>query len=138
MLAKNSECIDINMELLSSSPKYYKGKILTTDEALAILDETIPETIIHNGITYIKTVNGYIDERYKDNKDVKRGLYTLSIPSNFIFKVNLAEFAHVYKERNNNSNANPEVKELAEEIANLLSSATNNYINRDLLLSIEN
>ena len=27
MLAKNSECIDINMELLPSSPKYYEGKI---------------------------------------------------------------------------------------------------------------
>lgn len=118
--------------------EYYKGKILTTNEALSVLAMETPETIIHNGITYVKTVNGYIDERYKDDKDVKRGLYMLSIPSNFIFKVNLAEFAHVYQERNSKGTANPEVKELAEAIVDQLEAATNNYITRELLLSIEN
>lgn len=117
---------------------FYEGKILTTDEALTVLEIKTPDTIVKNGITYVKTVNGYIDERYKDDKDVKRGLYMLSIPSNFIFKVNLAEFAHVYQERNIDGTANAEVKELAEKIADELEKATNYYINRQLLLNIKN
>ena len=117
---------------------YYKGKILTTNEALSVLDMETPETIIHNGITYVKTVNGYIDERYKDDKDVKRGLYMLSIPSNFIFKCNLADFAHVFQERNENGTANPEVKELAEEIIKQLHESTKGFIYRDLLLQVKN
>ena len=35
---------------------------------------------------------------------------------NFIFKINLAQWAHVYKMRNKNGSANPEVKEVAERI----------------------
>ena len=74
------------------------------------------ESIEVNGTTYVYTTNGYVREDLKDNKDALRGLYTLDIPSNFIFKVNLTELAHVIKERDINSNANPEVKELAEAI----------------------
>ena len=118
--------------------EFYQGKILTTDEALAVIEMKAPDTIIKDGVTYVKTVNGYIDERYKDDKDVKRGLYMLSIPSNFIFKVNLAEFAHVFQERNKDGGANPEVKLLAETIVSELQRVTNGYINRELLLQIKN
>ena len=88
---------------------YYKDKIIPTDQALNIIDD----------------------------KDVKRGLYMLSIPSNFIFKINLAEFAHIYKERNKNGTANPEVKELAEKCLEQLSLFIPD-IDSDYLLKIQN
>lgn len=116
---------------------YYKDKIIPTDIALYQLGIEAPSEIEHNGIKYVKTVNGYIREDMKDNKDVKRGLYMLSIPSNFIFKVNLTEWAHVYKERNENGTANPEVKELAENLATLIEEQIPQF-DRKLLLKIMN
>ena len=76
---------------------------------MEILEVKSPNEIEYNGKTYVKTINGYILKEYADNKDVKRGLYMLSIPSNFIFKINLAEFAHVYKARHSRGTANLEV-----------------------------
>lgn len=116
---------------------YYKNKILTTDEALEILEVKSPNEIEYNGKTYVKTINGYILKEYADNKDVKRGLYMLSIPSNFIFKINLAEFAHVYKERNSLGTANPEVKECAEECLSLINNVFD-MMDRQLMLDILN
>lgn len=118
--------------------EYYQNKILTTDEVLDFLNMKMPETIEYKDHTYIKTVNGYILESEKDNKDVKRGLYMLSIPSNFIFRCQLTEFAHIYKERNKNSGANPELKSAIETMADLLEQKSNSYINRNLLLTIPN
>lgn len=116
---------------------YYKDKILTTDEAMDILKISAPNEIEYNGKTYVKTTNGYIDKEYKDNKDVKRGLYMLSIPSDFIFKINLAEFAHLYKERNENGTANPEVKECAEMCAEQVNDFLQN-VDKEYLLKIQN
>ncbi len=116
---------------------YYKDKILTTDEALDILEITAPNEITYNGKKYVKGVNGYVLEEYKDNKDVKRGLYMLSIPSNFIFKVNLTEFAHVYKERWSGGTANPEVKDCAEMCLELVQEQYSQF-NRELMLKIKN
>lgn len=117
---------------------YYKGKIIPTDIALSALGMSVPETLEHEGKTYVKTVNGYILESEKDNNDVKRGLYMLSIPSNFIFKVNVCELAHVYKMRNIDSTANPEVKECAENIMDQLSEFLLGKITRDFLVEVEN
>lgn len=116
---------------------YYRGKIIPTDEAMKILGIQGPEEFEYNGRKYVKSTNGYILENLKDNKDVKRGLYMLSIPSNFVSQINLTEFAHVYKERNANGSANPEVKEWAETVADELISFHEN-INRELLLAIKN
>lgn len=116
---------------------YYKGKIITTDEALACLGLEIPKEIEVGGKKFVKGVNGYILEGYENNKDVKRGLYMLSIPSNFVFRINLTEMAHVYKERNINGTANPEVKELCETIADLIESWQPEFT-RELLLAIKN
>lgn len=121
----------------SEKSTYYENKILTTDEALNILEVKTPETIIFNGEIYVKTVNGYIQEQYADNKDVKRGLYMLSIPSNFIFKVNLTQFSHVYKERYSGGSANPEVKECAEKCLELLHDKHSQF-NQELMLKIKN
>lgn len=118
---------------------FYRGKIISTDEVIEELNlsSLIPDKFIKDGITYVKAVNGYVDEKYKNNKDVLRGLYMLSIPSNFIFKINMTEWAHVYKMRNKFSSANPEVKKLCEDIA---SSIENEYpiFNRKFFNSIEN
>ena len=100
---------------------YYAYKIIPTDVALSSLGLEVPQTIKdENGVKYVKCVNGYVREDLKDNKAVLRGLYMLSIPSNFIFRCNFTDWTHVYKERGKHGGANPEVKELAERIADLL------------------
>ena len=116
---------------------YYKDKIITTDKALEILGIDIPETIQYEGNTYVKSTNGYVKEEYKDNKDVKRGLYMLSIPSNFVSKINLCEWGHVFGERNENGSANPEVKQWAEEVMKQITDM-HSQITRDYVPSIEN
>ena len=90
-----------------------------------------------DGERFVKTVNGYIREDMKDSSDVKRGLYMLSIPSNFIFKVNLTEWAHVYKERNKEGTANPEVKLCCEAIADQIGQFQPRF-DRELFLKIKN
>lgn len=117
---------------------YYQGKIIPTDAALAFLGITTPDEIEYEGKTYVRGVNGYILKGMEKNKDVKRGLYMLSIPSNFIFKMNLTEYAHLFKERNANGTANPEVKECAEKATDALISASKGLITRELLLAIKN
>lgn len=119
--------------------EWYKDKIIPMDVALrdVLIDLKVPEFITKDGIQYVRSNNGYIRKDLKDDKDVKRGLYMECIPSNFIFKVNLTEWAHVYKERNKSGHANPEVKELCERIANLLFIA-NPWFTRDLFMEIKN
>lgn len=118
--------------------EYYQGKIIPTDTALAFLGIETPDEIEYEGQTYVRGVNGYILKGMENNKDVKRGLYMLSIPSNFIFKMNLTEYAHLYKERNDNSGANPEVKLFTEMATNKLEEASMGFINRELLDKIKN
>lgn len=116
---------------------WYRDKIIPTNEALQHLGVELPEKIDVEGETYVKAVNGYIREDLKDNKDVKRGLYMLSIPSNFIFRCNLADFAHVYQQRGQHGGANPEVKQAAEMMVDLIT-ASQPVITREVLLDVEN
>lgn len=116
---------------------YYNGKVIPTDVALTALGIITPDKLEYEGKTYIKTVNGYVLEGMENNKDVLRGLYMLSIPSNFIFKCQLTEWAHVYKERNKDGTANPEVKEFCEAVCDQLEAMVPQF-NRDLLKAIPN
>lgn len=116
---------------------FYTGKIMTTDEACEHLGIELPNQLEFMGRNYIRTVNGYVREEYKDDNDVLRGLYMLSIPSNFTFKVNLTEWAHVYKMRNEDTHANPEVKQLCEMIADELEKWYPQF-NRELWVKIPN
>lgn len=116
---------------------WYGDKIIPTDQALSLLGIEAPETIERDGERFVKTVNGYIKEEWKDSHDVKRGLYMLSIPSNFIFKINLTEWAHVYKERNSKGTANPEVKLCCEGIADQIEQFQPKF-NRELFEMIKN
>ena len=118
--------------------EYYEDKIIPTDVALAHLGIVTPDEIEYDGRTYVKGVNGYIVKGMEHLNDVKRGLYMLSIPSNFIFKINGTEFAHVYKERNAKGTAAPELKTGVESMADQVEEATNGFMNRDLLMAIKN
>ena len=116
---------------------FYKDKVITTNKALNILGIDIPDYFEYEGSRYVKSPNGYVKEEYKDNKDVKRGLYMLSIPSNFISKINLCEWGHVFQQRNKDGGANPEVKEWAEEVMKQINNI-HEQITREYVLSIEN
>lgn len=116
---------------------WYSDKIIPTDTAFEYLGIDTPDTIEKDGVTYVKTINGYIREDLKDSADVKRGLYMLSIPSNFIFKINLTEWGHVFKERNSEGTANPEVKMCCEAIASQIEEIQPKF-NRELFLKIKN
>lgn len=116
---------------------WYSDKIIPTDTAFEYLGIDTPDTMEKDGVTYVKTINGYIREDLKDSADVKRGLYMLSIPSNFIFKINLTEWGHVFKERNNEGTANPEVKMCCEAIASQIEEIQPMF-NRELFLKIKN
>lgn len=116
---------------------YYKDKVLTDGQACKILGFELPNEIEYEGKTYVKSTNGYVLEEYENNKDVKRGLYMLSIPCNFIAKINLCEWGHVFKERCADGGANPEVKEWAEQITEQLTKF-HEQITRNYILSIQN
>lgn len=117
--------------------EWYADKIIPTDLAMNDLGVTLPDSIEKNGLTYVKTINGYIREDLREDMDVKRGLYMLSIPSNFLFKVNMTEWAHVYKERNAHGRANPEVKICCEKIADKIEGCYKQF-NRELFDKIKN
>lgn len=117
---------------------YYADKIIPTDVALAALGIVTPDEIEYEGEAYVKSINGYIKKGMENNRDVKRGLYMLSIPSSFIFKINLTEFAHIYKERNENGGAAPEVKQLTTSSTNQLMVASHGYINPEFLMKVLN
>ena len=116
---------------------YYKDKVLTTNAALNILGVDIPDSFEYDGSRYVRSTNGYIKEEYQDDKDVKRGLYMESIPSNFVSKINLCEWGHIFKQRNRDGHANPEVKEWAETVMEQIQSI-HPQITRDYVLSIDN
>lgn len=116
---------------------YYTGKIIPTDKALSLMGIDLPNEFEFQGRTYCKAPNGYIKEEYKNYKDVKRGLYMLSIPCTFVSKVNLCEWGHVFKERNENGGANPEVKEWAESVMEQITKF-HSQITRDYVLTIDN
>lgn len=117
--------------------EWYKDKIITDDEAFEYLHIVMPNKITKDGVTYVKTVNGYVREDLKSDNDTLRGLYMLSIPSDFIFKINLTEFGHVYKMRNQFTTAHPEVKECCEEIARQIEEIQPK-LNKELFEKIEN
>lgn len=116
---------------------FYKDKVLTTNKVLNILDIDIPDSFEYEGTRYVKSTNGYVKEEYENNNDVKRGLYMLSIPSNFISKINLCEWGHVFQQRNKDGGANPEVKEWAEEVMKQISNF-HEQVTREYVLSIQN
>ena len=91
----------------------------------------------YHATKYVKAVNGYIREDLKDDNDVKRGLYMLSIPTIFEYKVNLTEYSHIYKLRGNMGGAHEELKTKIESLTDQIENAFHQF-NRELLMKIEN
>lgn len=116
---------------------FYKDKVLTDGQVCKSLGYELPNEIEYEGKTYVKSTNGYVLKEYENNKDVKRGLYMLGIPSNFISKINLCEWGHVFKERCADGGANPEVQEWAEQVMKQITEY-HKEITRDYVLSIQN
>lgn len=116
---------------------YYEGKIIPLALILDHLGIELPSVCEIDGNEWVKAPNGYIIRGEENNPDVRRGLYMESIPSNFIFKVNLTEFSHVFKERNKVSRAHPEVKEACEMMADQIQKFQPAFT-RDLLNNIKN
>ena len=121
---------------------WYRGKILPYDDVFDGLKVDMPDSFIKDGVKYVRAVNGYIREDLVNNKDVKRGLYMLSIPMTFTFKVNVIEWAHVYRERGTkeggaHGTAAPEVQEMAESLTDQLCEWYP-WITREWLLGICN
>ena len=120
----------------SEKSAYYADKILTTEEVLKALRIELPENYTDaDGRVWVKEDGGYVAEDMTASQDVRRGLYRLCIPSTFIFKVNLAEWAHVYRERCAAGNAHPEVKELAEAVQDAIEQAIPMF-NREWLAGV--
>ena len=116
---------------------FYRGKIKYPFEAMKDMGSTIPDEYTDaDGIIWVRTDFGYINKEHLGRKDVHRGLYPLAIPSNFIFRCNLTDWSHVYKERNARSGANPEVKECCEAIADALINAQPLF-SRELFMEIK-
>lgn len=116
---------------------WYKDKILTTDEALELQGIKLPEELCINGIEYVRAVNGYVRKGAEEDKDVKRGLYMLSIPSDCTFRINCSEFAHLLKQRDMNSHAHPELK-LAVEMMLAQIQQHIPQLTREWFYSVEN
>lgn len=121
----------------TSVSDYYKDKIIPTDVYLEKNNIEIPNEITVDGVEYVKGVNGYIRKDLQNQQDVKRGLYMLSLPSNYIFQCDITQWSHVYKERCNGGHAHPEVKECCEMLCDRLLEA-NPYFSRDLFEKIKN
>lgn len=122
--------------------EWYEGKILPYDRVFNSLNVDMPDSIDYLGDRYVRTINGYIREDLVNNRDVKRGLYMLSIPMTFTFKANIIEFAHIYKERGSkiggaNGTAAPELQDMIESLADQLEEWYP-QLNRDYLLGIRN
>ena len=121
---------------------WYADKIIPTDVALGYLKIKAPVEFEHDGKTYVRAGGGYILKGYENNKDVKRGLYTLALPMTFTFKVNVVEFAHIYRERGSrsggaNGTAAPELQIMVEQLADQLQEWYP-MLTRDYLLKIRN
>lgn len=116
---------------------YYRDKVMSAEAMAEVLGVVFPDEITVENNKWIKSPGGYIKAGYEADRDVKRGLYPLGIPSNFVAKINLTEWAHVFRMRNMDGGANPEVKEWAESV---MEQTTKKYpqITRDYVLSIEN
>ena len=116
---------------------FYSGKIKYPFEAMKDMGSAIPDEYTDaDGIIWVRTDFGYINKEHLGRKDVHRGLYPLAIPSNFIFRCNLTDWSHVYKERNAKSGANPEVKECCEAIADALIKSQPLF-SRELFMEIK-
>lgn len=108
----------------SERSPWYSDKIVSVEDVAKALDIPIPETVTDpDGNVWVKSANGYVKEQYKNNTDVLRGNYPLSIPMSAIMKINLFDLRHVYKRRNAYTHATPELRMYIESLADQVEAA---------------
>lgn len=128
---------EVSSEFGSKVSEYYEDKVIPTDVAMAYLGIETPPEIEYNGKIYVRAANGYILKGMENTPDVRRGLFYLALPSNCIFKVNLTEFAHIYKMRHKGTRAHPELQRAIEMICDQLPDFYPDFT-RELLQEIDN
>jgi hypothetical protein len=102
--------------------QWYQDKILYPFEVLSLLGVDLPDILVvptednPEAPVFVKTDFGYVREDLQKDKDAKRGLYPLAIPSNFIFKVQYPELCHIVQFRDENGHASPELVEMIESL----------------------
>lgn len=99
-----------NNEKLNEVSDFYKGKIITFDDLTKQFD--LPEEFVKDGKKFVRTPFGYVQDEYKDDRDVLRGNVPLAVSSMFTVKVNLTELCHIVRERAPGSTAAPELQEM--------------------------
>lgn len=108
--------------------EWYKTRIRSVEDMLkTVTNVELPDEYTdEDGVRWVKSGFGYIraDLAYSpENKDVMRGLYPESIPSNAIWKINLYDLRHVYKRRNKFTHASPELRMGVEDLADQFEEA---------------
>lgn len=99
-----------NNEKLNEVSDFYKGKIITFDDLAKQFD--LPEEFVKDDKKFVRTPFGYVQDEYKDDRDVLRGNVPLAVSSMFTVKVNLTELCHIVRERAPGSAAAPELQEM--------------------------
>lgn len=99
-----------NNEKLNEVSDFYKGKIITFDDLTKQFD--LPEEFVKDDKKFVRTPFGYVQDEYKDDRDVLRGNVPLAVSSMFTVKVNLTELCHIVRERAPGSAAAPELQEM--------------------------
>lgn len=99
-----------NNEKLNEVSGFYKGKIITFDDLTKQFD--LPEEFVKDDKKFVRTPFGYVQDEYKDDRDVLRGNVPLAVSSMFTVKVNLTELCHIVRERAPGSAAAPELQEM--------------------------
>lgn len=108
--------------------EWYSTRIRSVEDMLkSITSVELPnEYTDGDGVRWVKAPFGYIREdlvHSPEVKDVMRGLYPESIPSNAIWKIDLYDLRHVYKHRNKFTHASPELRMGIEELADQVEAA---------------
>lgn len=100
----------VNNEKINDISDFYKGKIMTFTDLVSMFN--LPEATTFNDKTFVRTPFGYVNEEYKDDRDVLRGNVPLAVSSMFTVKVNITEFCHIVRERAPGTTAAPELQEM--------------------------
>lgn len=108
----------------SERSEWYQDKIMSVEDVAKSMGIDLPDTYTDsNGNVFVKTANGYTLEKYRENNDVLRGNYPLSIPMSAVMKINLFDLRHVYKRRNGFTHAAPELRMGIESLADQVEAA---------------
>lgn len=112
----------INDGKLAEISDWYKDKILTFQDITKLFN--LPEEVEKAGVIFARTPFGYIRKETigsLEERDVRRGLIPLAVASTFIVKCQITELCHVFRERNQDGNASPELKIMMEDIVKKIS-----------------